>query len=163
MACVRSAYLKLAEDGGEVAAGRLAAEAEPFGELAIASAGGQQIEYLAFAGGQLWKPGRCGVAWRSRPALGFGTLPWYYESGLVSFGDPAVAIGPTSGPPPPVAESDVDREGALPIELQWSFCRSFHCGPLGVTGAYQLDDAPDPKQVTRSLARNPTSPSWSRA
>jgi hypothetical protein len=23
-----------------------------------------------------------------------GTLPWYYESGLVSFGDPAVAIGP---------------------------------------------------------------------
>ena len=23
-----------------------------------------------------------------------GTLPWYYESGLVSFGDPAVAVGP---------------------------------------------------------------------
>src|SRR5438067_3619555 len=27
-----------------------------------------------------------------------GTLPWYYESGLVSFGDPAVAIGPKPGP-----------------------------------------------------------------
>jgi hypothetical protein len=26
-----------------------------------------------------------------------GTLPWYYESGLVSFGDPAVAIGPKPG------------------------------------------------------------------
>ena len=23
-----------------------------------------------------------------------GTLPWYYESGLISFGDPAVAVGP---------------------------------------------------------------------
>jgi hypothetical protein len=27
-----------------------------------------------------------------------GTLPWYYEAGLVSFGDPAVAIGPRPGP-----------------------------------------------------------------
>src|SRR5215211_7850355 len=27
-----------------------------------------------------------------------GTLPWYYESGLVSFGDPAVAVGPRPGP-----------------------------------------------------------------
>jgi hypothetical protein len=27
-----------------------------------------------------------------------GTLPWYYESGLVSFGDPAVAVGPKPGP-----------------------------------------------------------------
>jgi hypothetical protein len=26
-----------------------------------------------------------------------GTLPWYYESGLVSFGDPGVAIGPQPG------------------------------------------------------------------
>jgi hypothetical protein len=32
---------------------RPAAEADPFGELAVASAGGQQIEYLAFAVGQL--------------------------------------------------------------------------------------------------------------
>ncbi len=27
-----------------------------------------------------------------------GTLPWYYESNLVSFGDPAVAVGPKPGP-----------------------------------------------------------------
>ena len=27
-----------------------------------------------------------------------GTLPWYYETGLVSFGDPAVAVGPKPGP-----------------------------------------------------------------
>src|ERR687885_2372180 len=26
-----------------------------------------------------------------------GTLPWYAEAGLVSFGDPAVAVGPKPG------------------------------------------------------------------
>jgi hypothetical protein len=27
-----------------------------------------------------------------------GTIPWYFENGLVSFGDPAVSIGPKPGP-----------------------------------------------------------------
>jgi hypothetical protein len=59
--------------------------------------------YFSFDAGQSWiQPTYTG--WTARdcapttPCPGhfgpIGTLPWYYESGLISFGDPAVAIGP---------------------------------------------------------------------
>ncbi len=64
--------------------------------------------YFSFDGGTSWvQPTYTG--WSARNCLGapgpdpgcspvaegpIGTLPWYYENGLVSDGDPAVAIGP---------------------------------------------------------------------
>jgi hypothetical protein len=60
--------------------------------------------YFSFDRGRSWtQPTYTG--WTARdcsPAAGacpghvgpIGTLPWYYENGLVSFGDPAVAVGP---------------------------------------------------------------------
>jgi len=60
--------------------------------------------YFSFDRGHSWtQPAYTGWTLRDcDPADGpcpghvgpIGTLPWYYESGLVSFGDPAVAIGP---------------------------------------------------------------------
>jgi hypothetical protein len=64
--------------------------------------------YFSFDRGLHWtQPTYTG--WTARdcsPAAGacpghvgpIGTLPWYFENGLVSFGDPAVAVGPTPGP-----------------------------------------------------------------
>jgi hypothetical protein len=61
--------------------------------------------YFSFDSGQSWtQPTYTG--WTARqclsgpcsPAVGpIGTLPWYYENGLVSDGDPAVAFGPKPG------------------------------------------------------------------
>jgi hypothetical protein len=66
--------------------------------------------YFSFNGGATWtQPTYTGLTARNcpdtvgadsgcAPSVGpIGTLPWYYEHGLVSDGDPAVAIGPKPG------------------------------------------------------------------
>jgi hypothetical protein len=64
--------------------------------------------YFSFDGGQRWtQPTYTGYS--ARDCLGpdpctpdpdgpIGTLPWYYESGIVSDGDPALVFGPRLGP-----------------------------------------------------------------
>jgi hypothetical protein len=67
--------------------------------------------YFSLNGGDTWmQPTYTGLTARNcpdtvgpdagcTPTFGtIGTLPWYYENGLQSDGDPAVAIGPTPGP-----------------------------------------------------------------
>ena len=62
--------------------------------------------YFSFNGGGSWiQPTYTGLSGRSctgpaacSPSVGkIGTLPWYYEAGIVSDGDPALAFGPRPG------------------------------------------------------------------
>ena len=63
--------------------------------------------YLSVDSGRTWTQPQYN-GWTARGCLGpapcapvvgpIGTLPWYYESGLVSDGDPAVSFGPKPGP-----------------------------------------------------------------
>jgi hypothetical protein len=68
--------------------------------------------YFSFNGGDSWRQPTY-TGWSARNCLGvpgpdpgcspvaggpIGTLPWYFENGLVSDGDPGVAIGPKPGP-----------------------------------------------------------------
>jgi hypothetical protein len=71
-----------------------------------AGIGGSGI-YFSFDGGKTWiQPTYTGLTARHClgpaecvPAEGpIGTLPWYFENGLVSDGDPALAFGPRPGP-----------------------------------------------------------------
>jgi hypothetical protein len=70
-----------------------------------AGVGGSGV-YFSFDSGTTWtQPTYTG--WTARNCLGpdpcspefgpIGTLPWYYENGLVADGDPAVAFGPAPG------------------------------------------------------------------
>jgi hypothetical protein len=74
---------------------------------AFATGAGLSGVYFSFDAGRTWiQPTYTGWTGRNCPPVStctgeFGpirTLPWYYENGLVSDGDPAVAVGPKPGP-----------------------------------------------------------------
>ena len=49
-------HLELGEDGRDVVGDRFGAEAESFGDLVVGLAGGDQVQDLAFAGGEFREP-----------------------------------------------------------------------------------------------------------
>ena len=74
---------------------------------AFATGAGLSGVYFSFDSGRSWtQPTYTGWTGRNCPPVStcpgeFGpirTLPWYYENGLISDGDPAVSIGPKPGP-----------------------------------------------------------------
>ena len=74
---------------------------------AFATGAGLSGVYFSFDSGHSWtQPQYTGWTGRNCPPVStcpgefgpIGTLPWYYENGLVSDGDPAVAVGPKPGP-----------------------------------------------------------------
>lgn len=74
---------------------------------AFATGAGLSGVYFSFDSGHHWiQPAYTGWTGRNCPPVStcpgeFGTihtLPWYYEAGLVSGGDPATAVGPKPGP-----------------------------------------------------------------
>ena len=65
--------------------------------------------YFSFDGGHTWTQPKYSTGWSARGCLGpapcqpqaggpIGTLPHYFENGLVSDGDPGLAFGPRPGP-----------------------------------------------------------------
>jgi hypothetical protein len=79
------------------------------------------------------------------------TLPWYFENGLTSFGDPALAVGPIPGPNGKFSWSNGERvyygnlTTAFSTQVEFSFPNPVFNGTVGV--AVSRLDNPTPASV----------------